>query len=150
MKTENSTIHEKISQLRTDSNADPKLDKFEKMIIDDFADRVSKVLIEFEALEKEGAAIPNPGPFDPEFRKKFCNIFSSFINIPSGFITGLRLGFTSVNRLQELWTMALHSIEGIVERQQNRAGIESWGLSLGIGFPLGVSGTLSVTFKNSD
>lgn len=149
MDSEKSKVLTDINQIVLESREDPNIEKWEKALIEDFADKVSKVLAEFESLEKEGEYIPDHNPFSSDLRKKFTKYFSSFLDIPSGFVTGLKLGYTSVQIFQNIWAIALNKVGETIESEQQRIGIENWGLSLGVGFPMGVSGTISVTFKNS-
>jgi len=137
-----------VDNVVLESEEDPKVEEWEQVLIKDFASRVSIVLTELEKFEMKGKSISNQNPFNSDFRKWFKQIFSSFIAIPSRLAIGIRLGSASIDHFQKIWAIALERIGETIEQEHVKLGIKEWGLSLGVGFPIGVSGTISVTFKN--
>lgn len=143
-----SNILSEINNIVLESRNDPKIETWEEELIRDFGSRVSVIITELDNFDNEGETITNPGPFNADYRKKFIQIFSSFVAIPTKFAKGISIRSTSIEYLQKVWTKILSRMEKSIEKGHSKIGIENWGISLGISFPMGVSGTISVTFKN--
>ncbi len=134
-----------VNNIVLDTRNDPEIYPWEKAIIEDFADKVSKVLAEFESFEEEGGSLPQD-VLNTDFRSKFNQAFYSFLGIPATVPT-IKLLPMSVEHLQEIWVIALNRVMETIENEQVKIGIKDWSLTHGVGFPVGVGGTISVTFK---
>jgi len=134
-----------VNNIVLDSRNDPEIYLWEKAIIEDFASRVSLVLTELENFETEGKSMPQDA-LNTDFRSKFNQTFYSFLGIPTTVPT-IKLLPTSVEHLQKIWIIALNRVMETIEKEQVKIGIKDWSLIQGVGFPVGVGGTISVTFK---
>lgn len=135
-----------VNNIVLDSRNDPEIYPWEKAIIEDFASRVSLVLTELENLETEGKSMPQD-VFNTDFRSKFNQTFYSFLGIPTTVPTTIKLLPMSIEHLQKIWILALNRVTETIENQRVKIGIKNWSLTQGVNFPVGVGGTISVTFK---
>lgn len=116
----------------------------ERGLIEGFADELlSGVFVRLEELEKE-IVEKGVGSPDPVFRERFKGIFNVFNTIAANE-PGLRQG-RAFGRLNDVWGRGIEAITGFLERQAGTVGVQSWGISASVGFPSGVTGTVSITF----
>ncbi len=105
---------------------------------------LKEVLSELEKLEGEIASSGVESP-DPAFRERFKGLFNSLHAVALGF-PPLKEGIPNW-LLKEAWGYGIRAITNFWERKAKTVGIGSWGLAAPAGFPLGVSGTVTVNFR---
>ena len=140
-------VRDRLQRMREEVREDEKMARLtprECGLIEGFADELlSGVFVRLEDLEKE-IEEKGVGSPDPVFRERFKNIFNIFhtiaVNEP-----GLRQG-RALGRLNDVWGLGIEAITGFLERRAGAVGVESWSIGASVGFPSGVTGTVSINF----
>ena len=117
-------------------------------LISGFSADLEKVLNEFEELEKEITLSTSSSDLDPsnlEIRKKFKELLNLFLSLPVS-MPGLWEGMGN-RKLNEIWGYGLEAVTGFLERRARVVGVKSWSVGATVGFPTGVSGTITVNFE---
>jgi len=130
---------------------DPRIRSWERDILEDFAKEMTMVLAEIEELKariEESRA--SPARVNPDLLRRFKDILHRFLAIPTWIgsrTAAIRVEGKATEYLQKIWISGLRAIENFIENYKEELAVESWGISASVGFPLGLSGTISVTFK---
>lgn len=123
--------------------AKEKLGPRERALVQGFAQEVSEVLQELQALEER---IEKGAPNPPAFRDVFKSILSKLYTVAT---TGPALaGQVPVTLLNRIWSNALQAFTAFLERKASDLDVDSWSIGASFGFPSGVTGTLTVTFRS--
>lgn len=130
-----------ISELIVDCRYDPNIEVWEREVIRDFGSRIQVSLGEltrgYERYKDE----------NPALREHFIEAFARLQGIPASMPTGITLGTRAKERLNALWSIGLTHVEDFVREHKEALKIESWSVGAAVSFPIGISGMLSVTFK---
>lgn len=114
----------------------------------DFNMQIKNTVNQLEAIEKkiEAEGINSPDPAIRDSFKSFLGILHSIVYYPIG---GHVMTVAAKEGLQKIWNFAILAITSFLERRAEAVGAENWSLAASIGFPMGVSGTVSVTFRTA-
>jgi len=131
---------DEISELIVDCQHDRNIEVWEREAIRDFGSRVQIALGDlarsYEKYKDE----------NPALREHFVEALARFQGIPAS-IAGITLGTRAKERLNALWSIGLMHVEGFMREHKEALKIESWSVGAAVSFPIGISGMLSVTFK---
>ncbi len=118
-------------------------------LISGFSADLEKVLNDFEELEKEITLSTGSSdlldPSNSEIRKKFKELLNRFLSLPVS-MPGLWEGMGN-RKLNEVWGYGLEAVTAFLERRARVVGVKSWSVGATVGFPTGVSGTITVNFE---
>lgn len=141
------SMHTKLNKIVVEVESDPKVEAWEVDLVRDFASRVSVVLTRLESFEEVASS---PEESNPPLRDKFNEILTRFLSIPSSIgarMARMTVRTEAIGYFQKIWNLGLESIRKTLEENGEELRIENWGVSMSVGFPMGISGTISVTFE---
>lgn len=110
-----------------------------------FSADLEKVLNEFEELEKEitlGTGSSDLDSSNSEIRKRSKEVLNCFLSLPVS-MPGLWEEMGN-RKLNEVWGYGLEAVTGFLERRARVVGVKSWSVGATVGFPTGISGTITV------
>lgn len=120
-----------------------KLDPLEASAIAAFYKTVEQeVLRPLETLEN---AISTGGPNPPAFSDAFKGLLALFHDLARGGVSVT--GRVPVHMLNRIWRQGIAAITSFLKRHAADVMVDSWRIGATVGFPLGVSGTVTVNFR---
>ena len=139
-------LKENWKTIETAAEKREQFDLGEYGVVIDFETRIRQIVNELEELEKEiekkGVSSP-----DPMFRDSFKSMLERLHSVAFNAIGGGVKTRLAKESLEAVWNQALLAITSFLERRAKAIGVESWSLAASVGFPMGVSGTVSVNFR---
>jgi len=116
-------------------------------LVEGFVDELSLVLDDLSSLEAEASARNEPLKLgdDPALSERFKDLYRRFIDVASkgpGAVSSKALELVN-----KAWGAGLRSFTSFLERYAHVVGVDSRSMGAAVGFPSGVTTTLTLSFK---
>ena len=122
------------------ASTDPRLSQLERDVVQDFAGELQLGLHTMEQTYED-----HKGE-NLTVREYFYASLQRILAVPARLQSQM-VGPHALGFMNKAWEITLQAVERFVEAHKEKLQIDSWSIGATFGFPVGVSGTISVTFK---